>query len=129
MQYTVRTRRVRDAASAITAVTVLPQLLLLMAILINPRPGKNRMGTPMLLAILLWTAYLVLQLFNETCGLPISVGNWLTNMNFYSFYFIISYILINKIVNTPKPMTLKTFPLSSLNSLPSILSYLPPRYC
>ncbi len=86
----------------ITAVTVLPQLLLLMAILINPRPGKNKMGTPMLLAILLWTAYLVLQLFNETCGLPISVGNWLTNMNFYSFYFIISYILINKIVNTPK---------------------------
>jgi len=71
----------------VTAVTVLPQLLLLMAIVIIPREGKNKTVTPMLLGILLWTGYLFLQLFNETCGLPVSVSNWLTNMNFYAFYF------------------------------------------
>lgn len=86
----------------VTVVTVLPQLLLLIAILIFPRNGKNNMGTPMLLGIILWTGYLVLQLFNQTCGLPISVGDWLANMNFFAFYFILTYILINKIVNTPK---------------------------
>lgn len=85
----------------VTAVTVLPQLLLLMATIIIPQEGKNKMATPMLLGILLWTGYLFLQLFNETCGLPVSVSNWLTNMNFYAFYFILAYVIINKIINTP----------------------------
>lgn len=87
----------------ITAVTLAPQLLLLMSFIIVPRPeSKNTMFTPMLLGLLLWTSYLTTQLFNQTCGLPISIPNWLQNMNFFSFYFIIAYVLINKMVNTPE---------------------------
>ena len=86
----------------ITIVTVLPQLLLIMAIIIIPRKGKNTMGTPMLLAILLWTLYLIIQVFNQTCGLPVSIGDWLTNLNFFAFYFILAYVLISKIINTPE---------------------------
>ena len=87
----------------ITVVTVLPQLLLLISLLVLPREKEGgKLGTPMLLGIILWTGYLVLQLFNDTCGLPISVANWLTNMNFYAFYFILAYVLVNKIVNTPE---------------------------
>ena len=86
----------------VTAVTVLPQLLLIIAIIIIPRKKGNTLATPMLLAILLWTFYLVIQVFNETCGLPVSIGDWLTNINFYAFYFILAYILISKIINTPE---------------------------
>lgn len=86
----------------VTAVTVLPQLLLVMALIVIPKKGKNTLGTPMIVALGLWTGYLVLQLFNETCGLPISVSNWLTNLNFYAFYFILAYVLVSKIINTPE---------------------------
>lgn len=86
----------------VTVVAVLPQLLLLMAIIIIPKKAKNTLATPMLLAIMLWTLYLIIQIFNETCGLPVSISDWLTNMNFFSFYFILAYILINKIINTPE---------------------------
>ena len=86
----------------VTIVTVLPQLLLIMAITILPKVSKNTLGSPMLLAILLWTFYLVTQVFNETCGLPVSIGDWLTNLNFYAFYFILAYVLVSKIINTPE---------------------------
>lgn len=86
----------------VTVVTVLPQVLLIIALIIHTRKGNNSLGTPMLFAILLWTIYLVIQVFNETCGLPISIANWLTNLNFFSFYFILAYVLISKIINTPE---------------------------
>jgi hypothetical protein len=86
----------------ITIVTIMPQLLLLMSFLIFPRHGKNSLNTPMLLAILLWAGYLILQIFNETCDLPVNVGNWLTNITFFALYFLITYIIINKVINTPK---------------------------
>ena len=86
----------------VTIVTVLPQLLLVMTMIIRPKNNKNSLATPMLLAILLWTFYLFIQVFNETCGLPVSIGDWLTNMNFYAFYFILAYVLVSKIINTPK---------------------------
>jgi len=86
----------------ITIVTLLPQLLLVMSFLIIPRPSKNSMSNPMLLAFIIWTIYLVLQVFNRTCDLPVNVGKWLTNINFFAFYFIITYVLINKIINTPQ---------------------------
>ncbi|SDO29079.1 O-antigen ligase like membrane protein [Prevotella communis] len=86
----------------VTIVTVLPQVLLIIAFIIHPRKCKNTLWTPMLFAILLWTTYLIIQVFNETCGLPLSIPNWLTNLNFYSFYFILAHVLISKIINTPK---------------------------
>lgn len=86
----------------VTAVTILPQLLLLMAIIIIPHKRGNTLVTPMLLAILLWTFYLAIQVFNETCGLPVSIVDWLTNMNFYAFYFIMAYIIVSKIIYTPE---------------------------
>lgn len=86
----------------VTIVTVLPQLLLIIAIIIHPRKSNNSLGTLMLFAIILWTFYLIIQVFNQTCGLPVSIGDWLTNLNFFSFYFILSYIIFSKIVNTPE---------------------------
>jgi len=87
----------------VTVVTLGPQLLLLISFVVtSSKNQKNSLFTPMLLGIIIWTLYLVLQLFNHTCGLPTSVPHWLQNMNFFSFYFIIAYVLISKIVNTPE---------------------------
>lgn len=86
----------------VTVVTVLPQVLLILALIIHPKKGRNSLGTPMLFAILIWASYLIIQVFNETCGLPVSIGDWLTNLNFFAFYFILAYILISKVINTPE---------------------------
>ena len=86
----------------ITMVTLVPQLLLLMSFVVIPRPKKNSMLTIMLLAIIIWTLYLAIQVFNQTCSLPVNIGAWLQNMNFYAFYFIIAYVLVSKIINTPE---------------------------
>lgn len=86
----------------VTVVTVLPQVLLIIALIIHPTNSKNSLGTPMLFAILLWSLYLIIQVFNETCGLPVSIGDWLTNLNFFALYFILAYILISKVINTPE---------------------------
>lgn len=86
----------------VTVVTVLPQTLLIITLIIFPKKGKNTLINPMLFGLFLWTFYLTIQVFNETCGLPVSIKDWLTNMNFYAFYFIFAYVLISKIINTPK---------------------------
>lgn len=86
----------------ITVVMLTPQLMLLLSLIVIPREKKSSMLTMMLLAYLIWTLYLVLQIFNDTCGLPLSIPNWLQNVNFFSFYFLISYILVSKIINTPE---------------------------
>ena len=86
----------------VTMVTLAPQLILLLSFLMIPRQKKNSMLTIMMLAIIIWTLYLALQVFNHTCSLPINIGTWLQNMNFYAFYFIIAYVLVSKIINTPE---------------------------
>lgn len=86
----------------ITVVTLGPQLMLLLSLIVVPREKKSSLLTVQLLAYVIWTLYLVLQIFNDTCGLPLSVPNWLQNLNFFSFYFIISYVLVSKIINTPE---------------------------
>jgi len=85
----------------ITLVTLGPQFLLLLSFIIIPRQTKASMATPMLLGIIIWTLYLCTQLFNETCGLPIDVFAWMQNMNFFAFYFILCYIIIFKMINSP----------------------------
>ena len=47
----------------VTIVTILPQVLLILALIIHPRKGKNSLGTPMLFAILIWALYLIIQVF------------------------------------------------------------------
>ncbi|MBQ4392576.1 MAG: hypothetical protein II826_05625 [Prevotella sp.] len=85
----------------ITVVMVLPQIFLLMVLVFTNRPTKSSLLNPMSIGIALWTFYLILQVFNDTCGLPLSIGDWLMNMNFYALYFIIAFAIVNKVVNTP----------------------------
>ena len=71
----------------VTVIIELPQILLLMVILITsstrPQDFSPKYGTPMLLAIGIWTTFLILQVFNQTCQLPVSYSSWLLNVNNY----------------------------------------------
>lgn len=87
----------------ITALTIMPQIFLLMVCIWDVRDHTNaKYGNIMLLAIIIWSIYIILQLFNETCMLPISFSAWGMNFTFFSLLFILAYFLITNLIRTPE---------------------------
>lgn len=87
----------------ITVLTIMPQLFLLMVCIWDVRDHTDaKYGNIMLLAIIIWSIYIILQLFNETCMLPISISAWGMNFTFYSLLFILAYFLITNLIRTPE---------------------------
>ena len=87
----------------VTALTIMPQILLLMVCIFDIREFYNaKYGNLMLLALGIWTFYIILQIFNETCNLPLSLSAWGMNFMFYSFLFLSAYFLITTLIRTPE---------------------------
>ena len=87
----------------ITAVTILPQSILLMACIIDIR-DKNKANylSLMLFAITIWILYMLLQIFNRTCDLPISMGTWFQNFVFWGIAFILAYYIVTILFQKPE---------------------------
>ena len=87
----------------ITVLTIIPQILLLIVAIIDTRKDTNvKFGNLMNYALFLWLVYVFLQLFNETLGLPISIGDWARNFLFYGLIFFITCSLIIVYIHTPQ---------------------------
>ena len=87
----------------ITALTIMPQIFLLMVCIWDIRTHTNaKYGNIMFFAIIIWSVYIVLQIFNETCMLPISLNAWGMNFTFFSLLFILAYFLITNLIRTPE---------------------------
>ena len=87
----------------ITTFTIIPQIFLLMICIWDIREHTNaRYINMMWLAIMIWSAYIILQLFNRTCQLPISFTSWGRNFMFYALAFIITYYICTILVRTPE---------------------------
>lgn len=87
----------------ITVLTIIPQIFLLAVCIWDVREHPNaRYGNIMFLAILIWSAYIILQIFNETTMLPISLSAWGMNFTFFSLLFILAYFLITILIRTPE---------------------------
>jgi len=87
----------------ITVLTIIPQIFLLAVCIWDVREHPNaRYGNIMFLAILIWSAYIILQIFNETTMLPISLSAWGMNFTFFSLLFILAYFLITILIRTPQ---------------------------
>ncbi len=90
----------------VTAVTLIPQIVLLIVCAIDIREKTNvNYANLMLLGLCIWALYLVLQIFNQTCSLPISMGDWGYNFTFYSLAFFFSFFLITTMIRTPQNIT------------------------
>ena len=87
----------------VTVLTVIPQIFLLSVCIWDVREHPNsRYGNLMTLAIIIWTTYVILQLFNQTCLLPISFTAWGMNFMFYGLSFILAYVIITYLIRTPE---------------------------
>lgn len=87
----------------ITGLTLIPQIILLMACVFDIRQHTEaKYLNLMLLGLSIWAAYLVLQILNQTSSLPISFGDWGYNFTFYSLAFYFAYFIITTLIRDPK---------------------------
>ena len=87
----------------ITVLTIIPQIFLLAVCVWDIRDYPNaKYGNLMTLAIIIWTVYVILQIFNQTCMLPISFTAWGMNFMFYGLSFILAYVIITYLFRTPE---------------------------
>ena len=94
--------RYYDMPIPITMLTLMPQLLLVIVITLDVRKKHDiKSGNLMLLALIIWSTFMILQLGNNTCDLPISFQTWLKNFFFYSIAFFLTYFIIRSLANTP----------------------------
>lgn len=87
----------------VTALTIMPQILLIMICIIDIREKSNaRFLNIMSLSIFIWSFYIILQLINRTCLLPISFNAWFMNFMFYGLTFILAYCIITTLIRSRK---------------------------
>lgn len=91
----------------VTAFTIFPQILLLIACITDIRETNNaKYGNLMLLALTIWAFYIIMQIFNRTCLLPISMSTWFMNFMFYVITLYLSYFIVTMMIRTPDKIIL-----------------------
>ena len=90
----------------VTAFTIIPQVMLVMVLIIDIQDRSNaRYANMMLFGITLWAIYMVLQIFNKTCLLPISMAAWGQNFMFYVIALYLAYFIITTFIRTPEKIS------------------------
>lgn len=87
----------------VTAFTIIPQIIIIMICIIDIREIHNaKFGNLMFLAVTFWAVFMIIQLFNRTCDLPISVSAWATNFMFYVVALYLSLFIMTILIKEPK---------------------------
>lgn len=87
----------------ITAFTIFPQIILTMVCILDIREqNKAKYPSLMFLALTIWITYIILQIFNRTCDLPLSMGSWFQNFVFLGIAFYLTYYIITKLFQKPE---------------------------
>lgn len=87
----------------VTALTILPQFFLIFVCILDIRWQRNaKYLNLMLLAELIWIFYIIIQIFNRTCQLPISFNAWMTNLIFYGLLLLLAYFIVTTLIRTPQ---------------------------
>lgn len=89
----------------ITGLTIFPQIALLMACLFDIRSNSGaRHINFMLLGLSIWAGYLILQIFNETCSLPLSMSDWGYNFTFHALALYFAFFIMSNMVRAPQTL-------------------------
>ena len=76
--------------------------LIAMAIIDNRDIHFERLLNVMLLALMIWTGFCILQLMNDTCGLGMNVGGWYTGARMMAFQLIYIFVVFTLYINSPQ---------------------------
>lgn len=94
-------------------------LLIMMAIVDSSNnPKFHRCMNLMMLSVLLWCGFGILEIFNNTCGLGYNVGAWFAGYRLLCFQLIYIVVVFSIYIDTPEKLSkyLKVWALLSLFS-------------
>ena len=79
------------------------ELVLIAIAIIDLRETKfEYLANLMMMAILGWCAFCVLEVLNDTCGLGININAWFTGLRLMAFQLLYAVIVFALYMNTPK---------------------------
>lgn len=79
------------------------EIILIAIAIIDLRESHfENLGNLMLIGILGWCSFCILEVLNDTCGLGINVGAWFTGIRLMAFQLLYAVIVFALYVTTPK---------------------------
>ena len=79
------------------------ELVLIAIAIIDLRDSNfENLANFMLVAILGWCAFCIIEIFNDTCGLGINVGAWFTGIRLMAFQLLYAVIVFGLYINSPE---------------------------
>lgn len=79
------------------------ELVLIAIAIIDLRESHfENLANLMLVGVLGWCAFCIIELFNDTCGLGINVEAWFTGVRLMAFQLLYAVIVFALYINTPK---------------------------
>lgn len=79
------------------------ELVLIAIAIIDLRESHfENLANLMLVGILGWCAFCVIEVFNDTCGLGINIGAWFTGIRLMAFQLLYAIIVFALYITTPK---------------------------
>ena len=81
---------------------ILEIILIAIAIIDLRESHFENLANLMLVGILGWCAFCIIELFNDTCGLGMNVSAWFTGIRLMAFQLLYAVIVFALYINTPK---------------------------
>lgn len=79
------------------------EILLLMLALIDVKNSKfERCGNTMLLALLIWSSFCILEVLNNTCDIGIDVGAWYSSARMMAFQLMYAFLVFTIYISDQK---------------------------
>ena len=79
------------------------ELILIAVAIIDFRETKFKyVANLMLVGVLGWCAFCILEVFNDTCGLGMNIGAWFTGIRLMAFQLLYAVIVLALYINTPQ---------------------------
>ena len=80
------------------------EILLIAIAIVDARktPHFERAGNIMLVALLCWSIFCTLEVFNDTCNLGIDVGGWYGGARMMAFQLLYAFLVFTLYISTPE---------------------------
>ena len=78
------------------------EIFLLALAIINVQESKfQRTGNLMLITLLVWCSFCILEVLNDTCGIGVDVGAWYTTARSLAFQILYAFLVFSLYITTP----------------------------
>lgn len=81
---------------------MLELLLIALAIIDVKNTRWERLGNVMLITLIAWCGFIILEVFNDTCDIGLDVGSWYTGARMMAFQLLYCFIVFTLYIDQPK---------------------------